>query len=145
MKSIAIAAFFALPALFAGPVARAESFQVLPSDRETTVNGVEVACSGVGDEAREDPRWTAYPVRIEFANARAEYLSDLDISIATARGVTLVSARCESPWFLAKLPPGTYKVSATFKGSLTKTAKFTSPAVGQSRTIVRFPEIGLGQ
>ncbi len=145
MKSNVFALCLALSGLLAGSLARAENAQTLPVDQETTINGVEVACSGIGDEAADDPRWLAYPVRIEFADGQAEYLSDLDISIATARGVTIVRVHCDSPWFLAKLRPGKYRVSATFEGRLTKTVKFTAGATGQSRTIVRFPEVGAGR
>lgn len=145
MKSCAMAFCLSLPGLVAGGVARGENAQALPVDQEITINGTQVACTGIGDEAISDPRWPTYSVRIEFADGRAEYLSDLDISIATAKGSTILNARCDGPWFLAKLRPGKYKVSATFDGRLTKTAKFTAPARGQSRTIVRFPEVGAGQ
>lgn len=116
--------------------------ETLPSDQELTVGGVAVACTGVGDEANEDMRWPAYSTRIEFANSRAEYLADLDISIRNARGQTLLSVRCESPWFLAKLQPGRYSVVARHDGGLMKTVRFTASAGGQKRTIVRFPELG---
>jgi hypothetical protein len=145
MKSIVFAVSLALPGLLAGGVARAEEARSLPVDQETTLNGVEVACTGVGDDAHFDPRWPTYPVRIEFADSRAEYLAGLDIEIASARGVTILRAHCDSPWFLAKLRPGKYKVSATFEGRVTRTAKFTAPRRGQSRTIVRFPDVGAGE
>ena len=116
--------------------------ETLPSDQEMTVAGVAVACTGVGDEAKEDARWPAYSTRIEFANSRAEYVTDLDISIRNAKGVTLMTVRCESPWFLAKLAPGRYSVVATYAGGLTKTVRFTAGSGGQVRTIVRFPELG---
>jgi hypothetical protein len=133
-----------LATLFAIPLgaALARDAQTLPSDREATVGGIPVACTGVGDEANDDPRWPAYSTRIEFANSRAEYLSDVDISIANANGVTLLSVRCESPWFLAKLNPGRYTVTAVFDDRLTKTVRFSAATHGQARTIVRFPEVG---
>jgi hypothetical protein len=123
-------------------VSMAGAAEILPSDQEMTVGGVAVACTGVGDEAKEDARWPSYATRIEFANSRAEYVTDLDISIRTARGVTLMTVRCESPWFLAKLQPGRYSVVATYDGGLTKTVHFTAGTHGQVRTIVRFPELG---
>lgn len=120
----------------------AKAAETLPSDQELTVGGVPVACTGVGDEAKEDSRWPAYSTRIEFANSRAEYVTDLDISIRNAKGVTLMTVRCESPWFLAKLRPGRYSVVATYDGGLTKTVRFNAGSGGQVRTIVRFPELG---
>ncbi|HWY65355.1 MAG TPA: hypothetical protein VNX61_09080, partial [Rhizomicrobium sp.] len=32
-------------------------------DTPTTINGVEAVCTGVGS-AKDDPRWSAYPVKI---------------------------------------------------------------------------------
>ena len=132
LAAVAIASLSAYAPVHAG--------DVLPADQPVTLNGIEVACTGVGDEAQADPRWPAYAARIEFANGAAEYLSDVEVRIADAKG-TLVEARCDSPWFLAKLPPGKYTVSGTYDGRLTKTAKFTAPRAGQARIIVRFPEL----
>ena len=129
----------ALASLLAG--APAYAGDVLPADQPVTLNGIEVACTGVGDEAQADPRWPAFAARIEFANAAAEYLSDVDVTIADAKGETLVEARCDSPWFLAKLPPGKYLVSGTFEGHESTTAKFTAPKSGQARIVVRFPNL----
>lgn len=120
--------------------ATAEAANELPADEPTTVNGYELACTGVGDEAKEDARWPSFPVRIEFANRDAQYLSDVDITVTDAKGEALFTVRCESPWFLAKIPPGKYTVAGTFQG-LTKTAKFTAPASGQARIVVRYPEV----
>ena len=138
MNPIAFAACLGTAALLASAAARASD--VLPSDQPVTLNGIEVACTGVGDEAQADPRWPAFGARIEFANGAAEYLSDVEVRIADSKG-TLLEARCDSPWFLAKLPPGKYTVSGTYDGRLTKTAKFTAPRAGQARIIVRFPEL----
>jgi hypothetical protein len=123
-----------------GAYATAKAANELPDDTPTTVNGYELACTGVGDEAKADPRWPAFPVRIEFANRDAQYLSDVDVTITDAKGEALFSVRCESPWFLAKIPPGKYTVAGTFDGQ-TETAKFTAPASGQSRIVVRFPQV----
>ena len=141
MNPFAFAACLGVAVVLACAVARADDAQTLPIDEPTTINGIEVACTGVGDDANTDPRWPQYPVRIEFANANAEYLADLDITISDARGGVLFTVRCDSPWFLAKLPPGKYMVAGTFEERLTKTAKFTAPARGQARIIVRFPEV----
>ncbi|MEQ1754431.1 MAG: hypothetical protein ABL973_09890 [Micropepsaceae bacterium] len=127
--------------LLAGNV-QAQPSETLPLNQETTIGGVPVACAGVGDEANEDARWPAYTTRIEFANSRAEYLSDLDISILNSSGRTVLSVTCESPWLLAKLAPGKYTVRATYDGRLTKSVRFSASDRGQVRTIVRFPELG---
>ena len=134
----------AIAAVAACATARADDANTVPADQPTEVNGYEVACSGVGDEARVDPRWPAFAVKIEFANNAAEYLSDIDVSVADAAGEALFHVRCETPWLLAKLPAGKYTVAGTYEG-ITKTAKLTAPASGQARIVIRFPEVAGGQ
>jgi hypothetical protein len=124
--------------------ARADDGAAIAPDRPTEVNGINVACSGVGDEAREDPRWADFAVKIEFANRDAEYLSDIDVTLSEANGEVLLHVRCETPWLLADLPPGKYNVAGTFEG-ITKTAKLTSPKAGQARVVIRFPEVSGNQ
>jgi hypothetical protein len=124
--------------------ARADDANAIAADRPTEINGINVACSGVGDEAREDPRWAEYAVKIEFANRDAEYLSDIDVTLSDAAGEVLVHVRCETPWLLADLPAGKYMVAGTFQ-DITKTAKITAPQTGQARVVIRFPEISGNQ
>jgi hypothetical protein len=127
-------------ALISCCIARAESAQSLPPDTPVVVNGLDLVCTGVGEDARNDPRWRAYAVRIEFANAKAEYLSDAVLAVATADGTQLFEVTCDSPWVLANLKPGKYVLAATYEG-IVKTEKFTAPKSGQGRFVVRFPEI----
>ncbi|MCE9524025.1 MAG: hypothetical protein K8S25_16535 [Alphaproteobacteria bacterium] len=141
MNAFSFAACAAIATVIACATARAGEVSPLTADQPSTMNGIDIACTGVGDEAQTDPRWPAYGVRIEFADGQAQYLSDVTISIADASGTTLLETRCDSPWFLAKLSPGKYTVSGTFEGRLTKTATFTAPKSGQSRIVVRFPEV----
>lgn len=131
----------ALLAAAASGAAMADDVRVLPWDEPTEVAGYELACTGVGDEARTDPRWPAFALRLEFANRNAEYLSDVDVTVSDADGKALFTVRCQSPWLLAKVPPGKYKVAGTFQG-ITKTEKVTAPKSGQSRVVIRFPEVG---
>lgn len=126
-------------ALIGCTAARAD-VQSLPPDQPVVVNGLDLVCTGVGEDARNDPRWTAYPVRIEFANATAQYLSDVVLAVATPGGKQLFEVTCDSPWILANLPPGKYVLAATYDG-FTKNEKFTSPRAGQARFVVRFTEV----
>jgi hypothetical protein len=133
--------FSAVAMLAAAAVAaHAADIQTMPIDEPVDVNGVALACTGIGDEAREDPRWKEYAVRLEFANRDAQYLSDVDVAVQDANGEVLFEVRCDSPWLLAKLPPAKYTVTGTFE-QIVKTATFTAPKTGQSRIVVRFPEV----
>jgi hypothetical protein len=123
----------------------AADYQRLPDDEPITVGGVSVACTGVGDEAKEDPRWHDFSVRLEFAGGEQQYLADLDVSIQTAKGDELLAVRCGGPWLLVNLDPGKYRVRATFEHRLTKTATITAPAHGPKRIVIAFPEVVGGQ
>lgn len=137
----AIRATVVVAAVFAASAGvRAGDVQKLPPDEPTVVNGLDLVCTGVGEDARNDPRWRAYPVRIEFANADAQYLSDAVLAVATADGEQLFEVTCDSPWILARLQPGKYVLAATYEG-IVKTEKFTAPKSGQARFVVRFPEV----
>ena len=39
-------------------------------DTPATINGVETVCTGVGS-AKDDPRWSAYPVKVVLATTAA--------------------------------------------------------------------------
>jgi hypothetical protein len=123
-----------------GAAALADDIRKLPPDEPVVVNGIDLVCTGVGEDARNDPRWAAYPVRIEFANADAQYLSDASLAVAKADGEQLFEVTCDSPWVLANLEPGKYVLAATYEG-IVKTEKFTAPKSGQARFVVRFPEV----
>lgn len=139
MNSLRLIGFTAV-ALIGCAAARAADVQSLPPDQPVVVNGLDLVCTGVGEDARNDPRWTAYPVRIEFANAAAQYLSDVSLAVATASGEQLFEVTCDSPWILANLEPGKYVLAATYEGFV-KTEKFTAPKSGQARFVVRFTEV----
>ena len=140
MHPLTFAACVVAAAFIGSAVARADSATTMPIDEPTVIDGINLACTGVGDEARSDPRWPGFAVRIEFANAAAQYLSNVDVSVADESGKTLFQVNCDSAWILADLLPGKYTVSGTFEG-ITKTAKVTAPTSGQTRVVVRFPGV----
>lgn len=121
-------------------MALADNTTALPPDQPVDVNGYQLACTGIGDEAQQDPRWKAFPVRLEFAGGNAQYLADVKASVLDAKGKELFKVSCDSPWLLVKLVPGKYKVVGSFR-TFTKTSNFIAPKKGQARIIVRFPEV----
>lgn len=112
----------------------------MPLDTPTTIAGVDTVCTGIGQEAQNDPRWLGYPVRIEFSNGGAQYLSGAHVDLSTAGGRQLVSVNCPGAWVLFRLTPGTYKVSAMLTGQLggTSSATFSPPRSGQKRIVLDF-------
>jgi hypothetical protein len=111
------------------------------ADAPTIVNGVDLACTGIG-QTRKDTRWEAYGVRLEFSNARNEYLTGAVVVVRDARGRELVNVACDAPWILLKLPKGAYRVDGRLLESAAKprSAPFRAPASGQLRVVLQFPD-----
>jgi hypothetical protein len=120
------------------PAAQAQG--AMPMDTPTTIGGIDTVCTGVGEEA-QSPRWLAYPVRIEFSNGGAQYLSGAHVELMTAGGKPIASLDCDGPWVLFRLVPGTYKITATLMsqpGGGTSSATFAAPKSGQKRVVLDF-------
>ena len=109
----------------------------LPMDTPTTVSGIESVCTGIGSTAQSDPRWAAYPLKVEVVGKNRHYLADADLMVAQG-GKQLLAVHCGGPWLLLKLPAGRYSISGILSGE-TATAGAVAPATGQSRAILRFP------
>jgi hypothetical protein len=119
--------------------ARADSY--VPMDNPVSINGVDTVCTGIGDEAQHEPRWLAYPVRIEFSNGGAQYLSGAHVVLSAAGGKALTALDCAGPWVLFKLAPGSYKVDASLlnnQGGGVSSATFSPPPTGQKRVVLQF-------
>lgn len=114
---------------------------VLSLDTPTAVNGVDVVCTGIGRAIRDDPRWAAYPVRVEVSNARSEYLLSADLVVRDKGGRSLVNVHCDAPWLLLRPSPGAYRVEAKVPGvAASRSAPFSPPSKGQIRVVLQFPD-----
>jgi hypothetical protein len=136
--------YLAVSAILAGGVAgyfwpaRADSF--MPMDNPVSVNGVETVCTGIGDEAEHDPRWLSYPIRVEFSNGGAQYLSGAHVELSEG-GKTLTAVDCAGPWVLFKVAPGNYKIAASLlydQGGGERSAMVSPPSSGQKRVVLQF-------
>jgi hypothetical protein len=128
---------------FAWP-SQAQSYAAM--DNPITINGVDTVCTGVGDEAQHDPRWAAYPIRVEFSNGGAQYLSGAHVALSSG-GKTLAALDCAGAWVLFKVPPGSYRVEASLlnnQGGGVRSAEFSPPAHGQKRVELQF-KLGANQ
>lgn len=113
--------------------------QLLTHNTPTEVNGVETVCTGIDSDTRKDPRWAAYPLRLEFAAGNRAYVSNETVNITNAQG-SVLHVQCPGAWVLAKLPAGKYSVTASVEGT-TKTASVNVPRTGQARVVMHFPEV----
>lgn len=118
----------------------AQAVETLPADTPSQVGGIEAVCTGVGLPARQDARWSAYPLKIEIAGQHGQYLGDVTMAIASGEK-EILRMRCDGPWILLRLPPGRYQVQAETEGKTAQSSALV-PQTGQARVILRFPELG---
>jgi hypothetical protein len=135
---------FGKPALALGLFVLAAG-QVVPAragDEEQVVGGIKYACTGVGEESRQDPRWPSYPFRLTFAAAGGLYLADVDVTVRDAAGAEVIRIEgCYAPWLLIDLPPGTYRVDGVARETHRRSTTVAITAGRQTKAVLRFPEI----
>jgi hypothetical protein len=130
----------ATPAPAPETAASAETPVKMGWDSEMTIAGVGLACTGIGG-TKDDPKWLAYPLRIEFANRAREYLINATVALSDDKGAKLFTVTCPGAWLLLKVPsPAPYRVDALVNGRAAPTTTVKSPAKGQQRVILVFPE-----
>lgn len=86
-------------------------------------NGVSYINGGVGTDEQNAMRALKadYNLRLTFATKQTgAYRSDVQLDIMDARGTSLLSVPNTGPMFFAKLPPGTYRISAAAEGKTFK-------------------------
>ncbi len=124
-----------LPAAYlAGGPAAAQSDPVMEQ------NGVRYACTGIAESA-DDPRWTRFPLKLVFATEPVgALLSGVRARIEAPGGGVVLAVHCpDSPWLMAGLAPGRYRVTARFEGRFVRSVSITIRPGKQSYVVIRFP------
>jgi hypothetical protein len=80
----------------------------------------EFLSGGVGKDESDAILQAAnsWPLMLELSQAaapRAEYISDVQITIRDKSGNTVLDMNAEGPYVLVKLPPGRYSLDATYE------------------------------
>ena len=134
MSSVAIALSITLGPAFVMPLlaTRAQAVQ----DQPAMIGGIETVCTGVGS-AKDNPAWSAYPVKLVFANNAGQDLAQVHVAI-TQKGKTAMETDCDAPWLLVKAPAGVYGVKATV-GPLAATGTFSVTSGPQKTVTLAFP------
>ena len=142
MKPTLSKAGLVLVALIASPAVAG----VLPMDAPTKFGAVEAVCTGVGS-AKDDPKWMTYPIRLEFSNGGAQFLSGENVKLMNQTGQQLAEFDCTGPWVLLQLPKGSYSVTASIaqQNLGPKSVKFETPETGQKRVEIQFPSAAPNQ
>lgn len=115
--------------------------QPMAMDTPVSYGGMQTVCTGVGS-AKDDPQWASYPIRIEFSNDGAQYLSGAHVTVSNG-GAQVADVNCSGPWLLLKGASGSYHVTATINGSDAKPASATfamRESGPQKRVVLRFPD-----
>lgn len=87
-----------------------------------TTGGISHVSGGIGDDsiAKLESLARDFNLKLVFALQSGNYVTDVKVVIANAKGKTLLDATSAGPWFLAKLPAGNYQIVATFEGKAVK-------------------------
>jgi hypothetical protein len=87
---------------------------------------VEVRSDGVTQDSRDAMMKTArdYNLRIGFAEGDGSFLANVQVAIHDTQGATVWSGMVEGPLLFARIPTGSYTVTATSDGrSIRRTVK----------------------
>jgi hypothetical protein len=113
---------------------------LLPRNRPTDLHGIQAVCTGVDEDSRKDPRWAAYPLKLEFAAKNGEYLAFAQVTVKDAKGQMVLSVRCPGAWLLLGLPPGEYKAMVAVPDAPPQTVTVAVPKSGQKSMVLHFPK-----
>jgi hypothetical protein len=133
-------ALAAIAALAVAAPAAAQPTRV-PLDHEKVVGGIGVGCTGIG-QTKNDPKWLAYNVRVEFADAQHNYLAGEVVTLLDNHGQELLEVSCEGPWVLLKLQAGMpYLIEGQVKqnGVAPVSSTVSPPSHGQTHVVLTFP------
>ena len=83
---------------------------------------VAYVSGGVGLESLDQLSSIArdFNLKLVFALNSGAYLSGVQVAIVDRKGQTVVDTTSDGPWFMAKLPAGSYQVIATVAGKAEK-------------------------
>ena len=87
-----------------------------------TPNGISYVSGGVGSESidRLSSMAREFNLKLVFAMKTGEYVSDVGVIIADAKGNVLLDTTAEGPWFFTRLPTGHYQIAVSFAGKVFK-------------------------
>ena len=119
--------------------ASAQPAQNLPLDKPAYAGNVRLACTGIGSQSRQNPRWNNYPVKFVTVGGYGQYLAGEDITLRRSGRDELLHVKCGGPWLLMHLPAGGYTASVDVPGAMAKTVHFNVAENGHREVVVRFP------
>lgn len=81
----------------------------------TSETGIEYISGGIGDDEESAETFSAFNLKLVFATqGSGEFLADVKVSIEDGKGNNVLKAISPGPHFYAKLPTGSYRITAEF-------------------------------
>lgn len=102
-----------------GPLLSVAADSNEPVCQPVTESGITYVSGGNGLEERQALNDVSgdYNLKLVFAEKQSgSYLADVKLSIMDMKGRKVLEAISDGPWFLAKLVPGRYKITAEIAG-----------------------------
>ncbi len=90
-----------------------------PLVQPVTQGDITFVSGGIGMDERQALDGVArdYNLKLVFAEkGSGAYMADVKLAIANAKGRTILESVSNGPWFLVKLMPGRYKITAEAMG-----------------------------
>jgi hypothetical protein len=125
-RALALAAstFFAM-SLLVPSVATARSEEIA-----TAPSGVMFVSGGISEEAVDRLRAMErdFNLKMVFALNTGAYVADVKVQVVDPSNRVVLDTSTEGPWLLAKLPPGSYQVNATYGRATERRTVAVAPA-----------------
>ncbi len=104
-----------------------------------TQNGVTFVTGGVGRDTARAFREAAadFNLRATFTAPGSAFKANVKVDLRDAQGKTLVATNVPGPFFFAKVPPGTYDMTASY-GDQSAKRRLVVAAGGAAETTVTF-------
>ena len=86
---------------------------------DVTRGGINYVSGGVGVDSEEQmlAQQKNFDLKLLFTLVEGNYLADVNVVVADAKGNKLIEHVADGPFFMAKLPDGQYTVTATYEGT----------------------------
>lgn len=111
-----------------------------PPQKAVSQGNVPFVSGGIGVDSKQalKAREKEFNVKLIFTLVEGNYLADVGVTIKDAAGRTVVEQVADGPFFMAKLPPGNYSVTADYGGKA-QTRKISASAKGLHTEYFRWP------
>ncbi len=96
----------------------------MPAEKVLTRGGVSFVAGGIDVASQERLKAIEkeFNLKLVFTLVEGNYVADVGITVKDAAGKSVIQHVADGPFFMAKLPAGTYSVSAVYDGK-TQTRK----------------------